>query len=157
MSSTKISRRVGSGALIVLVAIGALAAAGAGWALAADSDPDTAIAVSPRVLLAAPQNSPVDFPGVAKARAGERLPRRYVVVARDVRFVRGGEVAYAALRMSCPKGKRWRTGAADGDIGVSVLDRTVSKKRSVLVMASFSTAETAIGETAAGTVYALCR
>ena len=39
----------------------------------------------------------------------------------------------------------------------AVLDRTVSKKRSVLVMASFDTTETAVGQTAAGTVYALCR
>jgi hypothetical protein len=51
----------------------------------------------------------------------------------------------------------WRSGAASGDIGVSVLDRTVSKKRSVLVMASYDNRQTALGETAAGTIYALCR
>jgi hypothetical protein len=59
--------------------------------------------------------------------------------------------------MACPKGKTWRTGAAAGDIAVSVLDRAVSEKRSVLVMASLDTRQTALGETAAGTVYALCR
>ena len=153
MSSSKISRRLAGGALAGLVAL----AAGAGGAIAASSGPDTTIGVSPRVLVAAPERSPVGFPGVGKVRSGEPLLRNYAVAARDVRFVRGGEVAYAALRMSCPRGKTWRAGTASGDIDVAVLDRTVSKKRSVLVMASFDTAKTAVGQTAAGTVYALCR
>ena len=153
MSSSKISCRLAGGALAGLVAL----AAGAGGAIAASSGPDTTMSVSPRVLVAAPERSPVDFPGVGKVRSGQPLLRNYVVVARDVRFVRGGEVAYAALRMSCPRGKTWRAGTASGDIDVAVLDRTVSKKRSVLVMASFDTAETAVGQTAAGTIYALCR
>ena len=38
-----------------------------------------------------------------------------------------------------------------------MLDRTVSKKRSVLVMATFDARTTALGQTAAGTIYALCR
>ena len=156
MSSSKISRRVRPAARGALAALTALAA-GAGAAVAASSGPNTTIAVSPRMLIAAPENSPLDFPGVAKARAGEPLPRGYVVVSRDVRFVRGREVAYAALRISCSRGKTWRTGASAGDIAVGVLDRTVSKKRSVLVMASFDAAEVAIGQTAAGTAYALCR
>jgi hypothetical protein len=152
MSSSKISRRVAGGALAGLVALAA-----AGGALAAASGPDTTIAVAPRVLIAAPERSPVDFAGVGKVRAGEVLPRGYVVAARDVRFVRGGEVAYAALRMACPQGKTWRAGAAAGDVDVAILDRTVSKKRSVLVMASFDTTATAVGQTAAGTIYAVCR
>lgn len=53
--------------------------------------------------------------------------------------------------MTCPRGKTWRTGAATGDVGLAVLDRIVSKKRSVLVMA------TARERTATGTIYALCR
>ena len=138
-----------------LLATAALAAGGA-VAVAADGG-DTTIAVSPRVLIAAPRDSPADFPGVAKARAGKPLPRGYVAVARDVRFTRGGEVAYAALRMTCPRGKSWRTGAVTGDIGLTVLDRTVSQKRSVLVMATYDTNATALGQTAAGTIYALCR
>ncbi len=136
-------------AVMLAPAVGAGAATGGG--------PDTTIAVSPRVLTAAPAHSPADFPGIARARAGEPLPDGYVVVARDVRIARGGEVAYAALRMACPPGKTWRSGAAAGDIGVSVLDRAVSKKRSVLVMASYDTRRTALGQTAAGTIYALCR
>ena len=156
MSSSQISRRLAGGALAGLVALAA-AGAGTGAAIAASSGPDTTMGVSPRVLIAAPQRSPVDFPGVGKVTAGEPLLRNYVVVARDVRFVRGGEVAYAALRMACPKGRTWRAGTASGDIDAAILDRTVSKKRSVLVMASFDTVDTAVGQTAAGTVYALCR
>jgi hypothetical protein len=142
-------------------ALGALAVvavlAGAAGASAAADGPDTTTAVSPRTVLAAPDRSPVDFPGVAKARAGEPLPDGYAAVARDVRITRGREIAYAALRMACPKGKTWRTGAVSGDISVSVLDRAVSNKRSVLVMASLEPRDTALGQTAAGTVYALCR
>ena len=115
------------------------------------------MSVSPRVLIAAPQDSPADFPGVAKARAGKPLPKGYVAVGRDVRITRGAEAAYAALRMTCPRGKTWRTATAAGDVGLTVLDRMVSEKRSVLVMATYDTRTTALGQTAAGTIYALCR
>src|SRR5687767_1527975 len=132
MSSSNTRRAVRAALLSAAAAL----AAGGGIAVAADGG-DTTVSVSPRVLTAAPDRSPVDFPGVAKARAGKALPARHVAVARDVRFTRGGEVAYAALRMTCPRGKTWRTGAAKGDVGLTVLDRTVSKKRSVLVMATY--------------------
>ncbi len=150
--SSAIPRRARRTALLT---IASLAAAG-GVAVAADGGA-TSISVSPRVLIAAPQDSPADFPGVAKARAGERMPKGYVAVGRDVRFTRGGEVAYAALRMTCPRGKTWRTGAATGDVVLNVLDRVVSKKRSVLVMATYNARTVALGQTAAGTIYALCR
>jgi hypothetical protein len=137
-----------------LVAVTTLAAGG-GVALA-DAAADTTITVSPRTLIAAPQNSPIDFAGVAKARAGMSLPKGYVAVARVVTFIRGGESAFAAMRMTCPKGKSWRTGGADGDLGATMLDRRASGKRSVLVMASPLTGGVA-GEVVAGTVYGLCR
>jgi hypothetical protein len=152
MLSSVVSRRTAVAGLVVIAAL-----ASAVGAFAAAGGSATTTAVTPRVLSAAPERSPVDFPGVAQARAGEPLPAGYVVVARDVRISRGAEGAYAALRMACPKGKTWRTGAAAGDIGMSVLDRAVSEKRSVLVLASFDTRQTALGETAAGTIYALCR
>ncbi len=152
--SSPASRRIGPAA-VALAVVAALA--GAAGAVAAAGGSDTTAAVSPRLVLSAPDRSPLDFPGVAKARAGEPLPAGYVAVARDVRLTRGAEVAYAALRMTCPKGRTWRTGAAGGDIAVSVLDRVVSDKRSVLVLASYDARETALGETAAGTIYALCR
>ena len=151
MSSSAIPRRARRAALLTIATL-----ATAGGVAVADGGPTT-MSVSARESIASPQDSPADFPGVAKARAGKPLPRGYVAVGRDVRFTRGGEVAYAALRMTCPRGKTWRTGAATGDVGVTVLDRTVSKKRSVLVMATYDTNTTALGQTAAGTIYALCR
>jgi hypothetical protein len=153
MSSSLASRRTQAAALAIIVTLTPVAGAYA----AVDRGRDTTAAVSSRVLIAAPARSPVDFPGVAKARAGRPLPAGYVAVGRDVRLTRGTEVASVALALACPKGKTWRTSASTGDIGVTVLDRAVSGKRSVLVMASFDTRETAVGETAAGTVYALCR
>jgi len=151
MSSLRLTR-------VAAAAIAGLAAA-AGLAASAGAQTPaqpTTISVAPRVLTAAPQKSPVDFPGVAKARAGQPLPKGYVAVARDVKIARGTEDAFAALRMTCPKGKTWRTGASDGDIGLSVLDRRVTGKRSVLVLAS-AAPSVQRGTTATGTVYSLCR
>jgi hypothetical protein len=153
MSSSLVSRRSHAAVLPVFAAL--IGAAGA--YAATDRGPDTTAAVSSRVLIAAPDRSPVDFPGVARARAGAPLPAGYVAVGRAVRLTRGAEVAHVALALSCPGGKTWRTGSAAGDISVTVLDRAVSRKRAVLVMASFHPRETAVGQTAAGTVYALCR
>lgn len=145
------SRRV----IAVTLAAVTMLAAGGGVALA-DAATDTTITVSPRTVIPAPQNSPVDFAGVARARAGQPLPAGYVAVARAVAFTRGTETAFAAMRMTCPKGTSWRSGGADGDVGASVLDRRASGKRSVLVMAS-PVARGAAGEVVMGTVYALCR
>ncbi len=147
MSSRRTPRRAVRAALLTTAVLAALG----GVAVAADEGEPTVISVSPRVVIAAGEDSPADFPGVPKARAGQPLPRGYAAVARDVRITRGGEIAFAALRMTCPRGKTWRTGAATGDVGLAVLDRIVSKKRSVLVMA------TARERTATGTIYALCR
>ncbi|HEX4344047.1 MAG TPA: hypothetical protein VHZ31_00655 [Solirubrobacteraceae bacterium] len=128
-----------------------------GPALAA-SGPDTTIAVSPRIVVSAPATSPVDFPGVSKVRAGRPLPRGWVAISRDVRITRGAEAAYGALRMTCPGAKTWRSGASSGAVGATILDRNArAGKHSVLVMATFSTTQVAIGQVAAGTIYALCR
>ncbi len=86
-----------------------------------------------------------------------RLPRGWVVVGRRVRITRGDEPAFAALRMTCPKGKTWRSGIGSGEIGASVLTRDTRGQRTVLVMATFSTADVRVGATATGTIYALCR
>ena len=152
MSSSALPRRAARAALIAIVA----SAAAGGVAAAADGGATT-MSVSPREVIAAPRDSPADFPGVAKARAGRPLPKGYVAVGRDVRITRGGDAAFAAFRLICPRGKTWRTGAATGAVGLTVLDRTVAGKRSVLVMATYDTQGTALGQTAAGTLYALCR
>jgi hypothetical protein len=122
----------------------------------AEAPADTTMSVSPRMSVAAPARSPIGFPGVPGVAAGRPLPKGYVAVARDVRITRGGETAFAALRMTCPNGKSWRTGAVSGDVGVSVLDRRIAGKRSVLVLAS-AAPRIAAGDTATGTVFALCR
>jgi hypothetical protein len=152
MSSRRTPRRAARAALLTIAAL-----ACAGGVAAAAGDTPTTISVSPRVLIAAPQDSPADFPGVAKARAGAPLPRGYVAAGRDVRITRGAEAAHAALRLTCPRGTTWRTGAATGNVNLTVLDRTVSQKRSVLVMATYDRSTTSLGQTAAGTLYALCR
>ncbi len=144
------SRLIRAAAAAVVAALAATATA------VAQAPSDTTISVSPRTLIAAPQDSPISFPGVAGARQGQPLPKGYVAVARDVRITRGAETAFAAMRMTCPKGKTWRTGGAAGEIGVSILDRRVTGKRSVLVLVSASS-QVARGEAATGTAYALCR
>lgn len=143
------SSRAVAGAVLASLALGTSAVAAHAT--------DTKIIVAPRVLMSAPASSPVDFPGVAKVRAGEALPRNWVVVGRNVKIARGSEVAYAALRLTCPKGTTWRTGASSGAVGASVLDRSTRGKRSVLVMATIADAGVAVGATVSGTVYALCR
>ena len=141
----------------VAALVGAIAASLAvGTAAVAAPAADTKIIVTPRVVLTAPALSPVDFPGVSAVRAGKALPRRWVVVSRDVKIARGSEVAYAAMRMSCPKDTTWRTGSSSGAIGASLLDRHARGRRSVLVMATIA-AGAKPGETVAGSVYALCR
>jgi hypothetical protein len=140
----------------VAAAVASVAALGLATSAGAEAPSDTIISISPRVLIAAPQKSPIDFPGVPKARAGQPLPRGYVAVAREVKIVRGAEVAYGAMRMTCPKGKTWRTGGSSGEVGLGVLDRRVTGKRSVLVLAT-AAPSVPKGETATGTLYSLCR
>jgi hypothetical protein len=149
MSSIRFTRA--AAALVATVA----ALGGAAVAIA-EAPADTTMSVSPRTSVAAPARSPIGFPGVPGVAAGRPLPKGYVAVARDVRITRGGETAFAAMRMTCPAGKSWRTGAVSGDVGVSVLDRRIAGKRSVLVLAS-AAPRIAAGDTATGTVFALCR
>jgi hypothetical protein len=127
-----------------------------GTAFAAASS-ETTITVSPRVETAPPAASAATFPGITSVREDARLPRGWVVVGRNVGITRGDEPAFAALRMTCPKGKSWRSGTARGEIGMTVLDRNARGKRSVLVMATFSTSDIRVGGTVVGTIYALCR
>ena len=133
-----------------------LSAATSASALASATS-DTTMSVSPRVEHAAPAESPATFPGVTSVREGARLPRGWIVVGRDVRITRGGEPAFAALRLTCPRGKTWRSGTAGGEIGMNVLESNARGKRTVLVMATFSPSAVRVGDSALGTVFALCR
>jgi hypothetical protein len=149
MSSLRLTRAAAAiAASVAALAIAAVAIA--------DVPADTTMSVSPRTSVAAPARSPVAFPGVRGVAAGRPLPKGYVAVARDVRITRGGETAYAAMRMTCPKARTWRTGGASGAVGLSVLDRRIAGKRSVLVLAS-AVGRVAAGDTATGTIFALCR
>ena len=70
----------------VAAAAAAAGALGLAASAGAQAPADTTISVAPRALIPAPQKSPVDFPGVAKARAGQPLPQGYVAVSRQVRI-----------------------------------------------------------------------
>lgn len=149
MSKLRRSRGAACAVAASLTLGGSAVAAGETDAIATD----TTLTVSPRVVLTSPQRSPVAFPGVTRVREGVAPPRGWIVVSRDVQIVRGAEVAFAAFRMTCPKG-----GTANDDIAASVLDRdALSHKRSVLVLATFATSVVRAGETATGKVFALCR
>jgi hypothetical protein len=141
---------------VAAVLAASVAPLGLAAAAGAEAPADTTISIAPRVVIAAPQPSPIDFPGAPSTRAGKPLPRGYVAIARDVRITNGGGNAFAALRMTCPKGKTWFTGGSRGDVGGSVLNRRVAGKRSVLVLAS-PAPSVAADATAAGTIYSLCR
>jgi hypothetical protein len=154
MSKLRRSRAAGCAVAASLTLAGSAVAAGATDAIPTD----TTLTVSPRVVLTSPQRSPVAFPGVTRVRQGVALPRGWVVVGRDVQIVRGTEVAFAAFRMTCPRHTTWRGGTANDDIAASVLDRdALSRKRSVLVLATFATSVVRAGEAATGKVFALCR
>jgi hypothetical protein len=137
----------------IVASLAAIAVTGSAMAQALA---DTTMSVSPSTSVVAPARSPIGFPGVPGVAAGRPLPKGHVAVARDVKITSGGETAFAAMRMTCPKGKSWRTGAVSGDVDISVLDRRIAGKRSVLVLAS-AAPSSAAGDTATGTVFALCR
>lgn len=99
-----------------------------------------------------------DFAGAKDARAGRPLPAGNVVVGRVVRFTRGSELAYAAITMRCPAGKVLRTLGQTGDVGPQVLrPLRYTGRCSVDVVVDFDARRVKVGQTAEGTVLALCR
>jgi hypothetical protein len=141
------------------ITVVALSLAAAGTALAAGAGTDTQISVSPRTTVAkAPADSPIDFPGARDARRGKPLPSGNVVVGRAVRFTRGSEVAFASLTMRCPAGKVLRTLGRTGDVAPQD-PRPVRYvgRRSVEVLVDFDARRVEVGQTAEGTMLALCR
>jgi hypothetical protein len=145
---------------------GAVACVVGGTAAVAGGGPDTTSSVGPRVLTASPAPSPADFPGVSAARAGEPLPRGYVVVSHNVSITRGKKVAYPTFTVRCPGEKMLQTFAAGGEIAPQIVGRSpfvrrrqfgYRNKRSWGVVVGFNTREVGVGESAAGTVHGLCR
>jgi hypothetical protein len=147
------------------VVVAAACAVGAGAAVAGGG-PDTTSSVGPRVLTSAPAPSPVHFPGVPAARAGEPLPRGYVAVGHDVSITRGKALAYPAFTLRCPAGKRLKTFAARGEVAPQIVGRSPFVRRREFgyrnkpswgVVVDFDVRAVGVGDTAAGTVYGLCR
>jgi hypothetical protein len=143
--------------LAALSVVGAVTAGGT--ALASSSGTDSQATISPRAVVAvAGQPSPVDVGGVPAVRAGKRIPARYVLVGRHVRFVRGTEAGFGALTMRCPAAKTLRGLARQGGVGLQVYrDASYVGKRSVDVIVDYDASRTPVGATVEGSVLALCR
>ena len=84
---------------------------GAGAAIAADGS--SQITVHAPTQLKAGQTAPFDAPGVAVIRQGKPIPKGYVLVGQQVDVQRGAKTAGAALRFTCPGGKRLQTFGID--------------------------------------------
>jgi hypothetical protein len=124
--------------------------AGTGAAIAADGS--SQITVHAPTQLKAGQTAPFDAPGVAVIRQGKPIPRGYVLVGQQVDVQRGAKTAGAALRFTCPGGKRLKTFGTTGDAGFFA-PRDYGDHRSTSVM-SFPPPH---AQQASGTVYAVCR
>jgi hypothetical protein len=143
--------------LIPLSVVGAVAAAGT--AIAGSAGGDSQVTVSPRAVVAvADQPSPVDVGGVPAVRAGKRIPARYVLIGRHVRFLRGTEAGFGALTMRCPASTTLRGLARQGGVGLHVYrNASYVGKRSVAVIVDYDANRTPVAATVEGTVLALCR
>jgi hypothetical protein len=131
--------------LAALTAVAVLAG-GSGTALAQSSEGDSTVTIGPRVTLSAGQNAPMDAPGAPQIRRGKPIPRGWVLVGRSVSGPRSG--VGAAIRFTCPDGKRLRTFGITGRVGFQSTRDYVDHR---------STVVTTVGSRGAGTVYAVCR
>ena len=92
------------------------------------------------------------------ARAGKRIPARYVLIGPHVTFVRGTDAGFGALTIRCPAGKTLRGLARQGGVGLQVYrNASYVGKRSVDVTVDYDANRTPVGSTVEGTVLALCR
>jgi len=153
-------------ALISATVAGLLAAAGALAVVPSSADTDAATTVGPRVLIASPANSPEDFPGERRARAGKPLPKGFVAVAHRVSITRGATTVYPTFTLRCPEGKRLKTFAARGAVAPQIVGRSPFVRRREFeyankpewgVVVDFNRRLTPVGQTVTGTVYGLCR
>ena len=127
--------------------------AGAGAAVAQDTpQPATTVTVTEAPALKAGMKSPFDVPGVRAIRAGKAIPSGYALVGRTVTVVRtSGPAAGAALRFTCPQGKRLRSFAATGGpVGFLAVYPNYPGKRSTVIT-------TLSDRSATGSIYAVCR
>jgi hypothetical protein len=149
----------------VSATVAGLLAAGGAWAVTGGG-PDTTMSVGPRLLISSPENSPVDFPGEKRARAGKPLPEGFVAVAHRVTVTRGKTTSYPSFTLRCPEGKRLKTFAQEGDIAPQIVGRSPFVRRRAFeyankaqwgVVVDYPKKTTKVGDTLTGTVYGLCR
>jgi hypothetical protein len=131
--------------LAALTAV-AILAGGTGTALA-QGEGDTTVTVGPRVVLAAGESSPIDAPGVRAIRKGRDIPGGYRLIGREVSGVSGG--VGAAIRFTCPDGKRLKTFGTTGGAGFQTTRDYVNHRSTIITAIGGSTGE--------GSVYAVCR
>ncbi len=152
---------------IAAAAAAALLVAGAAVAqtVAPPAPGTTTISVGPRVQLAAGATDPTDFPGV-KDRKGQPIPSQYRAIAYDVSITRGSVETYPAFTVRCPPGRKLVTFAATGSVAPQIVGFTPFVRRRAFgyegkaswgVIVDYDRRVTGVGQTASGTVYALCR
>ena len=131
----------------IIAAFTALAvmAGGTGTALA-QQGAETTVTVGPRVVLSAGDTAPADAAGVRAVRRGQPIPSGYELIGRSVSGAAGG--VGAAIRFTCPDGKRLRTFATTGRAGFQITRDYVGRRSTII---------TSIGGRGDGTVYAVCR
>jgi hypothetical protein len=130
----------------ILAAVTAVAvlAAGTGTALA-QQEGDITVTVGPKTTLMPGDTSPFDAPGVRAIRRGKDIPSGYRIIGRKV--TGGGHGVGAAIRFTCPDGKRLKTFATTGKAGFAATRDYVNHRSTIIE---------SIGR-GDGTVYAVCR
>ena len=123
----------------------AIVAGGTGTALA-QGEGETTVTVGPRVVLTPGDTAPFDAAGVRAIRQGKDIPSGYRLIGRAVSGARGG--VGAAIRFTCPDGKRLKTFGTTGRAGFQITRDYVNHRSTII---------TSIGGRGDGTVYAVCR
>jgi hypothetical protein len=135
----------------VLGCVTAVAAAGAGAAVAADGATDIKVTAAP--TLTPGRTAPFDAPGVRSIRRGKPIPAGYRLIGQQVDITRGSKSAGAALTFRCPQGTTLRTFGIVGNAGFSATNRNYRGNRQTTIV-SFAPPTL---DHATGTVYAVCR
>jgi hypothetical protein len=131
--------------ILAALTVAAIAVGGTGTALA-QGEGDTTVTVGPRTVLTAGDTAPFDAPGVRAIRRGQDIPSGYRLIGRTVSGSADG--VGAAIRFTCPDGKRLKTFGTTGRAGFQITRDYVNRRSTII---------TSIGGSGDGTVYAVCR
>ena len=132
--------------ILAAVTAAAILAGGTGTALA-QGEGDTTVTIGPRTVLTAGDTAPFDAPGVRAIRRGQPIPSGYRLIGREVSGVAGG--VGAAIRFTCPDGKRLKTFGTVGGAGFQITRDYVNRRSTIITSIG--------GSSGSGTVYAVCR